>query len=492
MTKRLLAAGLAALFIFPTASVADAPLPVSAPTRALPYTPPSLSDPLVSLTLGDTIYLALRNNPAIRSAYLQRILDKFDLQIAEDAFHPKLTLRSGFMRHQAMQASGHEANMEAESNLLTRYGTQLSLSWTQRLQRDSETGRMRSDGVNFAVIQPLLRGAGEEANMAPLQQAKISEQINQLMLKDSVSQTVGSIIYAYRDLLRAQESLTLAQDALARARNLLSINQALIDAGQMAAFELVQTEAEIASQELATEEAKNNLYLSKQALLRLTGIDLATNIQASESLQISRITLNAQRAIRLAEQQQPQFLATVLGGQQAALGLIQARDRQKWALSLVAGANQRRERRRNQQHNGKQWEHYSGLQLEIPFGDVSRDQEVARARVEVQRQEIDLQEARRELEQRVNEVVRDLDTRWRQYEIAQRSVTLSRRKLELERELLSIGRSSNFHVITFESNLRDAENARLDALINYLNAQTEMDLTLGTILESWNIALNDH
>lgn len=34
-------------------------------------------------------------------------------------------------------------------------------------------------------------------------------------------------------------------------------------------------------------------------------------------------------------------------------------------------------------------------------------------------------------------------------------------------------------------------NARLNALISYLNAQAELDQTLGTTLESWDISLND-
>ena len=54
------------------------------------------------------------------------------------------------------------------------------------------------------------------------------------------------------------------------------------------------------------------------------------------------------------------------------------------------------------------------------------------------------------------------------------------------------GRSSNFQVLSFESDLQNAENARLSTVIAYLNAQTQLDLTLGMTLESWDIILNDH
>jgi outer membrane protein TolC len=64
------------------------------------------------------------------------------------------------------------------------------------------------------------------------------------------------------------------------------------------------------------------------------------------------------------------------------------------------------------------------------------------------------------------------------------------KKIQIEREKLTLGRSSNFQVISFEADLRHAENTRLNALIAYLNAQVELDLQLGLTLDTWKISLN--
>ncbi|EGP44145.1 outer membrane efflux family protein [Achromobacter insuavis AXX-A] len=109
----------------------------------------------------------------------------------------------------------------------------------------------------------------------------------------------------------------------------------------------------------------------------------------------------------------------------------------------------------------------------------------------MQNQAVQLKNAQQVLERDVNDAVRDVGSRWRQYQIAQRAYELSRRKLDIEREKLQVGRSSNFQVLSFESDLRNAESARLSALLGYLNAQTQLDQRLGTTLESWDIALND-
>ncbi|WP_323166719.1 TolC family protein, partial [Pseudomonas bubulae] len=86
--------------------------------------------------------------------------------------------------------------------------------------------------------------------------------------------TISQIIATYRELLRAQEQLSIVQDALKRSGTLLEVNRALIGAGRMAEFEIVQTEADIATQQLGVEEAQNQLDTNRLALLRLLALDL--------------------------------------------------------------------------------------------------------------------------------------------------------------------------------------------------------------------------
>ncbi|MBB4814570.1 MULTISPECIES: TolC family protein [Pseudomonas] len=454
----------------------------------------SLKAQITDLTLGDAVYLGLRNNPAIRSAYLQRVAQKFDLRVAEDVFNPKLTLNSSYRSTRGSVDNARNANVTPSSSLLGEYGTRLSMSWTQQLNNADRAGRYRSDGLDLAIIQPLLRGAGWDATTAPLRLSRLAEQANRLNLKATVAQTISQIIATYRELLRAQEQLSIVQDALKRSGTLLEVNRALIGAGRMAEFEIVQTEADIATQQLGVEEAQNQLDTNRLALLRLLALDLSTPIRATEALEAQPMQIDKRQAFNLAQTQQPEYLAALLGSQQADLNLVIAKDSGRWQVDLVAGANQIRDTYNNDagSSNNRTWDSYAGVQVQIPIGDISTRQAEVRARVNVEDQQVRITDARQELERSVNDVVRDLGTRWRQYEIAQRAVELSRRKIEIEREKLSAGRSTNFQVLSFETDLRNAENAQLNALIAYLNAQTQLDLTLGMTLESWEIALNDY
>ncbi len=440
-----------------------------APTQpAMPGKAVSLNAQTIDLTLGDAVFLGLRDNRAIRSAYLERIAQKFDLRVEEDRFTPKLVLSGRHLANRNQDDRYRQSEVIPQATLLGEYGTQFSLSWSNQLTQADRAGRTRNDGATFTVIQPLLRGAGRDVATAPVRLARLAEQANRLALKATVSDTITQVITAYRELLRAQEQLQIARDALERSRQLLAANRAMITAGRMAEFEIVQTEADVATQELAVEEAANQL-------------------------DATRIEFGLAQALTAAQEQQPTYLTQLIAAEQAAINHTVARNEKLWDVSLVGGATQVRDRYPGTTGHDttRSWEGYAGIQVDIPIGDLSRRQAEVRARVAVENQDIRLADARQSLERDVGDAVRDLSTRWRQYEIAQRARDLSRRKLDIEREKLQAGRSSNFQVLSFESDLRNAESARLNALIAYLNTQAHLDQTLGTTLESWDIDLND-
>lgn len=471
------------------AFVASGPTP-----RSGHVSPVTLGQHAVDLSLGDAIYLGLRGNRGIRGAYLQRVTQKYELLVAEDAFKPKLQLKADYRNTSGSRGGERNTSLVPGASLLGEYGTRLSLSWTQQLNDGQASGRHRSDGVSLAIIQPLARGAGWDVTTAPVRLARLAEQAQRLALKAGVAQTVSEIISSYRELLRAQEHLAITHAALQRARGLLETNKALIAAGRMAEFEIVQAQADIASRELEVEEAEGAVESGRLALLRLLALDLSSPIRASETLAAVPLSLAPLEVLRLAETQQPEYLSSLLASQQADLNLILARDQGRWEVSLVGGLNQVRDNYAGGASNlgGRAWDSYAGLELQIPIADSASRQAEVRAQVGLEAQRVALADAHQALQHSVNEVLRELGTRWRQYEISLRGVDLSRRKLAIEKDKLAVGRSSNFQVISYEGDLRDAESARLDALLAYLNAQTRLDLTLGMTLETWDIALNDY
>ncbi|OTA14344.1 hypothetical protein Xvie_03805 [Xenorhabdus vietnamensis] len=440
----------------------------------------------ISLSLSDAISLGLRNNYAIRSVYLDRIAQKFDLRVAEDRFTPKLQLSGRYVTGKNQDANFRKTNLSPNATLLTPLGTRFALSWTRE---DNRLGikNLHNDGASITVIQPLLRGAGTDVNNAPILLAKLREQTNRLNLKATISNSITQIILAYHALLRAQEQHSLSIASLKRMQKLVNTNKELINAGRMAQTDIIQTQADLAMQELSAKGAENNVHATKLALLKLLALNLKTSIYATDTLKGIHVSLNVEQSIKKAQSQQPEYLTQLLSAKIADIQLLQARDNRLWDLSLVGGTSQYR----SSSSETRNWENYVGVQLDIPIGDMTKKQVEVQARVDVQKQTLHLEEAKINLEQKVINAIRDTESRWQEYQLAIKASSLSQKKLEIEQEKLQAGRSSNFQVLSFETDLRNAEDARLNTLIQYLNAQAELDQILGTTLESWEITINE-
>lgn len=263
----------------------------------------------IDLTLSDAIYLSLRDNRTIRSAYLDRISQNFDLRVAEDSFTPKLLLAGSYITARNQADRYQQGGVTPTISMQTASGARVSLGWTYQRTQAGLASISSNDGANITVIQPLLRSAVREIATAPVRLARLSEQINRLTLKSTVSKTISQIITTYRGLLQAQAQLEIVTSSLNRARELVRVNRSLIAAGRMAEFEIVQTEAEEASQELAQEESRSNLDRARLELLQLLALKLNTPVVATETLQTQRADVQVVQAIEQAEAFQPAWPA---------------------------------------------------------------------------------------------------------------------------------------------------------------------------------------
>ena len=134
------------------------------------------------------------------------------------------------------------------------------------------------------------------------------------------------------------------------------------------------------------------------------------------------------------------------------------------------------------------------LDLAAPLGPAAvdpREQEYAKAAIDLRKARNDLAELRQRIYIEVSNAVREVRLSGRQVESARTVRELVRQKTEIEREKLRLGLSSNFRQAEFEDDLVAAENTQLDATISRLGALASLGRVLGTTLESWDIEIVD-
>ncbi len=73
----------------------------------------------VEMTLADAVFIALRNNLSIRSAYMDRVAQKSDLLVSEDIFMPDLNLEGGLRRNASLSKTFDPYGTNSTRNVVT-------------------------------------------------------------------------------------------------------------------------------------------------------------------------------------------------------------------------------------------------------------------------------------------------------------------------------------------------------------------------------------
>lgn len=463
----------------------------------------------IELSLAECVALSLRRNTTIQLAYLDRVVAKFAFVTGTSfAFRPNAAIgaaatRAGTATEQPDRTSTRRDQASAAAQLSQRLPTGAQIGvlwqpWTRTLDHASanETlalGDARQQGWNVTLSQPLLKGGGVTVATLDLRRARLQERVNVLQLKQTVMDTVTSVIKAYRALLQSRWYVEISRSALERAGTLLETNRMLIRLGRMAAQDIIQSEADLADKELALEVAANACDRARLDLLRLLDLSKFLQVIPASEIESPPFTLDEARVLALARESQPGFLVTRTSLDFMELGLVAARNNLKWDLALTG--NYGTSRATNEpaaDTRGREWG--VGLALNLPaFGPGRRDLEggALAAETEARKAEITLRKYSDNLEIESLDFVRQIRTLVKQIELAARARDLSERKLAVEQEKLKAGRSTNFQIVNYQDDVRNARISELSARIAYLNALSDLDVFMGTTTATWGIDLND-
>lgn len=451
----------------------------------------------INLTLKEVIFLALENNRTIKNQYLERIVERQELAVAEDKFNPDFTpsLSIGWDNTTQGNLTTMNRGLKLSAKVLVKIptGGVLNLEWEGQRQQENYQGSGSSDQdvlrQNLALVfnQPLLRGAGETVNRAPIEIARIQETINLLNLKSILINKITEIIIAYRDLLRAQEQVKIEKQSLKTAQEQVETTKVLIQAGRLPRTELITVQTRVANQALSLLSAQNNLKKQQLNLLELLDIDQEVNIVASENLDIQLTPFNPDELKQLGLENQPSYLQAKLKLEQSKMDLIVAENNRRWNIDLSTVV-------RHQPAPDiieNQTDLRAGLVLSKTLGDRTLEQNFQRSRVKVLQAENDLIEAGQNIEIDLKKSLQDIDVARKRVELSRQATQLAEEQLqnEVEKVKLGAGESSLVNLVQFQSDLTQAQNDELNAKIEYVNTLTNLYQSLGITLDQFGITL---
>ena len=458
----------------------------------------------MTMSLPEAVNIALRNNRNIKSAYLERVVQKFDLKVALDKFSPNINLSSG------PSASGSGTDTEGESGTdtssswglntsialdkLFSYGGSFSLSQSRSDQysdaSDSQGDWTGSNTWQVSFSQPLLRGFGRDVNTASVTLAQISEQSSLLSLRDSVISTVNQTISAFRSYARAVRSVEIVKQSVERSRALLETNKLLISMGRMPANEIIQTESDVANQELSYETALNSMDNARLSLIQVLDLDQNTRIVPVEETDLTPVHPDLDDCLAIAFKNRSDYANARFSLERALISLDLARDNMKWDLNATGSYSYSdTTSRRSSNSDSGSWS--LGLNLSIPlYGDLTREQGLLSAQTSLEKTKLSLKEVEQTITLGVKNAIREVETSLKQVGMAVRARELAEQKLAVEKEKLAVGRSTNFQLVTYQNDLVRSQQSELDAKVAYLDALKALDDFLATTLDTWKIDYN--
>jgi len=379
--------------------------------------------------------------------------------------------------------------------------------------------------LSFSFQHNLLRGFGIAVNSRTITVARMNLKTSDLNFRSQVIATVMQVLNAYYALSASYEDIRAKQSALELAQALHANNRRQLELGAMTPLDVTVAEAQVATtsrdlvdsqmsfnqQELQLKNllSRNGLADGELAHARIAPID-RIEIPAHEELpplpeliqkaQANRTDLAAQRANEKA--QEVSALGTRNGilptaqvfGAESQAGLAGSSHPvvisgfplfpdsyfiggMGTALGQVFRHNFPTERGGGfiaaPLHNRVAQADFGIDQLQLRQTQIENQKSLNQAGVDVLNAIVALRQAR---------------TR---YEAALKNRELDQQLLEAEQKKLSLGASIPYNVIQQQRDLAAAESAQLAARVSYIDARIALDQTLGTILETNHVSIDE-
>lgn len=469
----------------------------------------------IEMTLADAVSLALRSNRNIAITYLNRVIEKYDLRIAEAEFLPNIRVdisAGGTYTDSYVKVTGDKStllteSLEADAILSATQklptGAQFAFGWEHqytdiRTEMDgtADSASISPSGWGVTFSQPLLKGGGVTYNRASLVKARLTEQENLLNLRDSIGSTVASVISAYNSFYQSHRNLKIRKAALEEARKQLETNKILVETGRMAANELIQSEAQVADQEFSYEEAVNTLDTNLLTLIDVLDIEKEITIVPADEVYLRESKPDYATCLDIALKNNGTYVKMKNNVARRELDLVEEENSRLWELDLSAAYEEDYDDSilKGDADDDMQRDWGVGLNLNIPFEIYGNDrlvkkQNLLMARKNLKVARLELEEARSDLETNVRNAVRNVHTQLVLLGRARKSLELARQKLEVEKTKLNVGRSTLFQVVSFQNTLVERQEAEVNQTISYLTALTTLDQLLGTTLDTWGVEI---
>ena len=498
-----------------------------------------------SLTLRETIELALENNKDIEVSRKTARMAEFDLQATRGFFQPRLTGQSYFEHSTTPNVSIFSNNQKTNQGtfvgnaalqaFVPSFGTAITGSFNNsRLTTDNPISILSpqyNSSLGLAVTQPLFRGRRFDQSRRIIEIARRNMTLTETQFKQRSIEIVTAAEKAYWDLAYALRNLQVQRDGSTDAKTQLEHNRRFVSEGQLAPIDIVAAETQAANFEQAVYDALNIVNQAENGLKNLIATSRTDTIWSQSLTPIDSVELSVPRttlteAMDAALRDRPELAINRVQKDINALDQRLYRDQKKPQIDLIAsyssagiGGGQNPDfspafptpcsTNPNSPACAQQLANLAlltgnpfrgivanrypvfrvGIQFNLPlFGDKSAGAQLGKSLVESGR----IETQREQIEQVIEVEVRNALQAIRTAEARLRFATVARenseKQYDSEQRKLDAGQSDTYKVLERQTALTVARSSELRARTDLNKAIADLDRATGNTLKAKNIA----
>jgi outer membrane protein len=488
------------------------------PSRVASQLPPIASQPAPPgspLAIEEAVRMALENNLNIQVEKLNPQIQVLGIARANAAYAP--TLLTGLSRRNSTAppqdfVTSAGTLVTTNSSFGSNAGLAQNVRWGGASYQVSFDGNRATSNQTTAIFNPSLGGNFNAVYTQPLlrnfkidsirQQLALSQiQATQadIQLQQRITQTSRNVRAAYYNLVGAIAGLDVAQQSLDVARTSLKNNQTRVEVGTMAQIDIVQAEAEVASNEEAVIVAQAQIETAQDQLRALVmnpnqSDFWTTRFTPSEEPTVTQKTIDVDQAIKAALQNRTDIRDFRKNMESTDVNMMFARNQKMPAIDLTA-------RYGLTGNGGTQYSYGAAPAGEIPpilnttqrgFGDVlhdvfgndfktwsfavnvsyplgtsQADAALAQTKLQKQQDQTTLANIEMGIATEVRQAGRDVNTNLRRIEATTRARELAQQRLDADNKRFSVGLATTFEVLQSQRDLSRAKTNELRAKIDY-------------------------
>lgn len=493
--------------------------------------------PVVRITLDEAVKFALDHNLDIAVQRLNPEISDISYASLRSVYNPALTsqlvTQSQTNPSTSTIAGGASAGAQVVTGLTTyNGGIAQSVPWgggsasvTLNNNRATTTSLNSLFNPTFnsnwsgQYTQPLMRGFKIDLTRQQLQVNKINRDISDVQLRATITNTLSNVRNAYWDYVFAKQAVEVSQQSVALAERLVQDNQTRVQVGTMAPIDVVQAQAQAATQRQNLVAAQSSVRTTELALKRLIvggtedplwnstldpvdrpdfrpepiDVDAAVRRALSErtdlaiahkNLEVNDVTvkylsnqllpqadlvanyglvgLGGTTLIKKGTGVNQEVIGTIPGGYADALSSLLHSTYPRWNVTM---------------------------NFSYPLGQSSAKATVARARVQLNQDQAQLKQVELQVATDVTNAAMTVQNNIERVQAAQATRELAQRQLDAENSKFEVGISTNYLVVQSQRDLATAQNNELQAILAYRRSLVELERLQQTTLQNLNITL---